>query len=68
MSLKELWDNIKCVIFILQESEKEKREETENFSEKIMNKNFPTLGKEIDIKMQEAERVPNKTNPKRTTS
>ena len=32
-----------------------------------MSENFPNL-KEIDIKMQEAQRVPNKLNPNRPTT
>ena len=33
----------------------------------IIAKNIPNLGKEIDIKIQEAQKVPSKRNPKRTT-
>ena len=32
-----------------------------------MKENFPTLVKEIDIQVQEVQRVPNKMNPKRPT-
>ena len=32
-----------------------------------MKENFPNLAKEIDIQVQEAQRVPNKLDPKRTT-
>ena len=32
-----------------------------------MTGNFPNLGKEIDIQIKEAQRVPNKMNPKRPT-
>ena len=32
-----------------------------------MEENFPYLVKEIDIQIQEAQRVPNKLNPKRNT-
>ena len=32
-----------------------------------MNENFPNLLNEIDIQFQEAQRVPNKLDPKRTT-
>ena len=32
-----------------------------------MKENFPNLVKEIDIPVQEAQRVPNKLNPKRNT-
>ena len=45
----------------------EEEEGIENLSEKIMKENFPNLGKEIDIQVQEAQRVPNKLDPKRTT-
>ena len=32
-----------------------------------MKENFPNLVKEIDIQVQEAQRVPNKVSPKRST-
>ena len=32
-----------------------------------MKENFPNLAKEIDIQVQEAQRVPNKLDPQRTT-
>ena len=32
-----------------------------------MKENFPNLAKETDIQVQEAQRVPNKLDPKRTT-
>ena len=32
-----------------------------------MKENFPTLVKEINIQLQEAQRIPNKLDPKRTT-
>ena len=35
---------------------------------KIMKENFPNLAKEIDIQIQEAQRVPNKMDTKRITS
>ena len=38
----------------------------ENIFEEIMSENFPNL-KETDIKIQEAQRAPNKLNPNRTT-
>ena len=40
--------------------EEEKEHEIGNLFEKIMKENFPKLVKEIDIQVQEAERVPNK--------
>ena len=45
----------------------EEEQEIENFFEKIMKENFPNLAKEIDIHVQEAQRVLNKLDPKRTT-
>ena len=33
-----------------------------------MKENFPNLAKEIDIHVQEAQRVPNTLDPKRTTA
>ena len=32
-----------------------------------MKENFPNLVKKIDLQVQEAQRVPNKLDPKRTT-
>ena len=60
MRLRNLWDiskhaNIRIVGV-------PKREEEEQEIE-----NFPNLAKEINVQVQEAERVPNKMNPKRTT-
>ena len=48
------------------EGEEEERE-IKNLFEKIMKETFPNLVKEIDIQIQEAQRVPNKMDPKRTT-
>ena len=48
--------------------EEQEEQETENLFEKIMKENFPNLMKEIDIQVQEAQRVPSKLDPKRTTS
>ena len=45
----------------------EKEQEIENLFEKMMTENLPNLVKEIDIQVQEAQRVPNKWDPKRTT-
>ena len=42
----------------------EKQKEIENLFEKIMKENFPNLVKEIDIQVQEAQRVPNKMDPR----
>ena len=47
---------------------KEEEQEIENLFEKIMKESFPNLVKEIDIHVQEAQRVPNKLDPKRNTA
>ena len=48
--------------------EEEEEQEIENLFEKIMKESFPNLVKEIDIHVQEAQRVPNKLDPKRNTA
>ena len=45
----------------------EKEQETGNLFEKIIKEDFPKSVKEIDIQVQEAQRIPNKMDPKRTT-
>ena len=45
----------------------EEEQEIENLFVKIMKGNFPNLVKEIDIQVQEAQRVSNRLDPKRTT-
>ena len=45
----------------------QEEQKIENLFEKIMKDNFPNLVKEIDIQVQEVQRVPNKLDPKRTT-
>lgn len=53
-----------CIIWVPEE----KREKgAENIFEDIITENFPYLGKDTDIQIQEAERVPNKISPRRTT-
>ena len=47
--------------------EEEKEQEIENLFEKIMKENIPNLVKEIDIQIQEAQKVTNKLDPKRNT-
>ena len=45
----------------------EEEQQIENLFEKIMKENFPNLVKKIDIEVQEAKRIPNKMDTKRTT-
>ena len=37
------------------------------YLKKIMKENFPNMAKEIDIQVQEAQRVPKNLDPKRST-
>ena len=43
----------------------EKEQEIGTVFEKIMGENFPNLLKEIDIQVQEAQRIPNTMHAKR---
>ena len=45
---------------------KEREKGAENIYEDIIAENFPNLGNEIDIQVQESQRVPNRINSKRT--
>ena len=45
----------------------EEEQDIENLSEQIMKENFPNLAKEIDMQVQEAQRVPKKLGPRRNT-
>ena len=67
VSISSLWDNFKrssiCITGVPEGEEKE--QEIVNLFEKIMKENFPDLVKEIDMQVQEAQRVPNKMDAKR---
>ena len=67
--LRNLWDSFKhSNIWIIGVSEEEEEQEIEDLFEKIMKENFPNLAKEIDFpKVQEAQRVPPKWDPRRNT-
>ena len=68
-SIRNLWDNFKCTyIKLIGVPEEKQEQEVEKLFEQIMKENFPNLVKEIDFQeVQEAQRVPNKLDPKRTT-
>ena len=68
-SLRDLWDNIKHTnIRVIGVPEGEERDKgAENLFQEIIDENFPNLRKETDIQVQEAQRAPNKINPKRPT-
>ena len=54
-----------CIMGIPEGEESEQR--IENLFKEIMTKNFPNLVKETVNHVQEAQRVPNKLDPKRPT-
>ena len=45
----------------------EEEKEIENLFEKIIKENFPNLAKELDMQVQEAQRVLKKLDPRRNT-
>ena len=61
-SVSSLWDNFKQsnIGFMGCQKEKRKSKKLEIYLKKIMKDNFPNLVKEIDMQIQEAQRVPNK--------
>jgi len=65
-NLRDLWDNVKHPnIRITGVPEKEdKKKNHEKILEKITVENFPKMGKEIVTQIQEAQRVPNRINPR----
>ena len=68
-SISSLWDNFKWFnIHIIRVPEgEEKEQEIGNLSGKTVRKNLPNLVKEIDMQVQEAQRVSDKRDTKRPT-
>ena len=66
-SISSLCDNFKGPRFVSQGCQKEKRKskKLEIYLKKIMKEKFSKLVKEIDMQVQEAQRVPNKMDAKR---
>ena len=57
---------MKVCIYIIGVPEAEEREKgPEKIFEEIIVENFPNMGKEISTQVQEAQRVPYRTNPRR---
>ena len=52
-SLRELWNNFKCIIVVPEGEEREKG--TEKIFEEIMAENFPNMGMESLTQFQEAQ-------------
>ena len=67
--LRNLWHNFKHsniqIIGVLEGEEEE--QEIENLFEQVIKENFPNLAKELDMQVQDAQRVPNKLDPRRNT-
>ena len=67
-SLRDPWDNIKCPnIQIIVVPEEDRRKGHDKIFEEIIVENFPNVGKEIPTQVQEAQRVPYRINPRRST-
>ena len=66
-SLRDLWDNIKLTNIRIIEvpDEEEKKKGSEKIFQEIIVENFLNMGKEIVSQVQEAQRVPYRTNPRR---
>ena len=68
-NLRDLWDNVKCpnIRIIGVPEEEDKKKDHEKIFEEIIVENFPKMGKEIIIQVQETQRVPNRINPRQNT-
>ena len=66
-SLRDFWDNVKRtnIRIIRVPEEEEKKKGTEKICEEIIIENFPNMGKEITTKVQQAQRVSYRINPRR---
>ena len=68
-NLRDLWDNVKCpsIRIIGIPEEEDKKKDHEKILEEIIVENFPKMGKEIIIQVQETQRVPKRINPRQNT-
>ena len=68
-SISSLWDNFKRSNIRIHRvpGGQETEQEIGNIFLKIMKENFPNLVKEIDMKVQEAQKVPNKVDTMKPT-
>ena len=66
---RDLWDNVKCpnIRIIGVPEEEDKKKNHEKILEEIIVENFPKMGKEIIIQVQETQRLPNRKNLRRNT-
>ena len=65
-NLRDLWDNVKCpnIQIIGVPEEEDKKKGHEKILEEIIVENFPKMGMEIALQVQETQRVPNRINPR----
>ena len=63
-NLRDHWDNVKHtnIQIIGVPEEEDKKKGHEKILEEIIVENFPKVGKEIAIQIQETQRVPNRIN------
>ena len=68
-SLRDLWDNIKCPNIRITgvPEEEDKKKGHKKIPEEIIVENFPKMGKEMIIEVQETQRVPNRINTRQNT-
>ena len=66
-TIDRLWDNFRRfnIRMIGRPKGEEKEQEIGNLFEKIVKENFPNLMKEIDMQVQEAQRVPKRVYEKK---
>ena len=57
-SLRDFRDNIKCTNIHIIGAQKERRERTRENIKVTTPENFPIMGKETDVQVQEMQRVP----------
>ena len=68
-NIQEIWDTMKgpnLRIVEVEEGEELQLKGTENIFNKIIEENFPNLKKDIPMKVQEAQRTPNRLDQKKS--
>ena len=68
-NLRDLWDIVKRpnIRIIGVPEEEDKKKDHEKILEEIIVENFPKMGKEIIIQVQETQRVSNRIKPRQNT-
>ena len=68
-NLRDLWDNVRHpnIQIIGVPEEEDKMKGHEKILEKVIDENFPKMGKEIVTQVQETQRVPNRINSRQNT-